>query len=332
MSTDALKLSAYFGERKRVPGGALVADRLLDLFGTRALHNSILLRGAEGFGIRHHLRTDSSLSLSEDLPAVAIAVDRSERIEPLVDEVSAIVGSGLVTVERARLDTGEPAGPALEGPTKLTVYLGRLQRVDGVPAYAAVCDLLHRRGVDGASTLLGVDGTRSGTRQRARFFARNADVPLMIIAVSSADRLTRVLPEVGRLLPDATLTLERVQVCKRDGQLFEPLRLADGAGRWRKLTVYTSEAQLHDGRPIYREITRRLRESGAAGVTTLRGVWGFHGAHPPHGDRLFRLGRHVPTVTVVIDEVGRIGAAYDIVDELSAEHGLVTVETVPTVR
>jgi PII-like signaling protein len=204
--------------------------------------------------------------------------------------------------------------------------------VDGVPAYAAVCDLLHRRGVDGASTLLGVDGTRSGTRQRARFFARNADVPLMIIAVSSADRLTRVLPEVGRLLPDATLTLERVQLCKRDGQLFEPLRLADGAGRWRKLTVYTSEAQLHDGRPIYREITRRLRESGAAGVTTLRGVWGFHGAHPPHGDRLFRLGRHVPTVTVVIDEVGRIGAAYDIVDELSAEHGLVTVETVPTVR
>jgi PII-like signaling protein len=63
----------------------------------------------------------------------------------------------------------------------------------------------------------------------------------------------------------------------------------------------------------------------------VRGVWGFHGARPPHGDRLLRLGRRVPTVTVVIDEVARIGTAYAVIDELTAEHGLVTCESVPTV-
>ena len=80
MNDDCLKLTAYFGERKRV-GRRFVADALLDLYGRHQLATSVLLRGVEGFGLRHHLRTDSSLSLSEDLPAVAIAVDTRTRIE-----------------------------------------------------------------------------------------------------------------------------------------------------------------------------------------------------------------------------------------------------------
>jgi PII-like signaling protein len=331
MSADFLKLTAYFGERKRTRDGALVADALLDLYGRRAVASSILLRGVEGFGLRHHLRTDGLLSLSEDLPAVAVAVDRQARIEPLVDEVFATVGAGLVSVESARLQSGALSSADVDSPTKLTVYVGRQERANGMPAYAAVCDLLHRRGVDGASALLGVDGTRLGSRQRARFFARNADVPVMVLAVSSVDRLNAVLPELERLLAAPLITLERVQVCKRDGRAVAAPRPADGAGRWRKLMVYTSESQLHAGRPIHREITQRLRRSGARGVTTLRGVWGFHGDHAPHGDRLLRLGRHVPTLTIVIDELSRIGTSYEIVDELTAEHGLVTLENVPTV-
>ena len=58
--------------------------------------------------------------------------------------------------------------------TKLTVYLGRQERVYRVPAFMAVCDLLHRRGVAGATALLGVDGTAHGRRERAAFFSRNA--------------------------------------------------------------------------------------------------------------------------------------------------------------
>jgi PII-like signaling protein len=69
-----------------------------------------------------------------------------------------------------------------------------------------------------------------------------------------------------------------------------------------------------------------------SGATTLRGIWGFSGDHPPHGDRLLQLGRHVPVVTVVIDTPERISAAFSVIDELTSEHGLVTSETVPAVR
>lgn len=332
MNVDCLKLTAYFGERKRTDG-RLVADALLDLFGRNDVATSVLLRGFEGFGLQHHLRTDNSLSLSEDLPAVAVAVDERARIEGLVDEATRTLSGGLLTLERARMQTDVLTGVDLPDATKLTVYLGRQERVGGTPAFVAVCDLLHRRGLAGASALLGVDGTAHRQRERARFFGRNAEVPVMVIAVSSGEQVSAVLPELRASVRRPLVTLERVRVCKRDGVPLDlPVLPTDtSSDAWQKLMIYTSEAQLHDGRPIHREITRRLRRSGAAGTTTVRGVWGFHGAHAPHGDRLWQLGRHVPTVTVVIDRPDRIARSYPIIDELTAEHGLVTSELVPTV-
>jgi PII-like signaling protein len=214
-----------------------------------------------------------------------------------------------------------------------------------VPAFVAVCDLLHRRGIAGATALLGVDGTAHGRRERAAFFSRNAATPMMVIAVGAGPRIARVLPELGALLTRPLLTLERVRICKRDGELQSapPSRLgAVGTARpatddsglpvWHKLMVYTSEAALHDGQPVHRTIVRRLRSAGIAGATTQRGLWGFHGDHAPHGDRLLQLGRHVPAVTVVIDTAERITAAFEILDGLTADQGLVTSELVPATR
>jgi len=322
--TEYQKLTTYFGERQR-SGGAFVADALLELYGRHEIAASILLRGTEGFGLKHHLRTDRSLSLSEDLPLVAVAVDTRPRIEAVLGPVLALSRTGLVTVEGARLleDTAV-AGP--DEATKLTVYLGRQERVYRVPAFVAVCDLLHRRGVDGATALLGVDGTAHGRRQRAAFFSRNAEVPMMIIAVGAGEQISRVLPELGALLRRPLLTLERVRVCKRDGQSLALPPARDG--EWQKLMVYTSEAVRHQGQPVHRAIVRRLRSAGLSGATTLRGIWGFHGDHAPHGDRLLQLGRHVPTVTIVIDTPGRIARGYAVIDELTSERGLVTCETI----
>ena len=355
MSEDCIKLTSYFGERHRA-GGRFVADALLDLYGSHEIAASILLRGTEGFGLKHHLRTDHSLTLSEDLPLTAIAVDSRPRIEAVLGPTLELNRPGLVTLERARLLTatelteagltgtgltGDPrpgAGPGdLPGESKLTVYLGRQERVYRMPAFVAVCDLLHRRGVAGATALLGVDGTARGRRERARFFSRNAEVPMMVVAVGSGDRIGQVLPELGTLLRRPLLTLERVQVCKRDGHLLAPpapLPAADeqGMALWHKLMIFSSEAAQHGGQPVHRAMVRRLRSAGISGATTLRGIWGFHGDHAPHGDRVLQLGRHVPVVTIVIDTPERIATAFPIIDELTSEHGLVTSETIPALR
>jgi PII-like signaling protein len=334
---DCLKLTTYFGERDRVER-RLLADELLDIYGRHRVQTSILLRGSEGFGRLHHLHTDRLLSLSEDLPVMSVAVDRRDRIEAMLEQVLAVKRRGLVTLERARLLTGEIG--ALEIPeqlheaTKLTIYVGRQERVSRTPAYVAVCDLLHRHGIAGATVLLGVDGTRHGRRTRATFFGRNADVPMMVLAVGQGAAIARSLPELGGLLHEPLITLERVRVCKRDGQLLaRPHRLPrtdrSGLGLWQKLMVYTSQAAAHEGRALNLEIVRRLRESDSAGASSLRGIWGFHGAHPPHGDRLLQLRRHVPVVTITVDTPERIAESFQIVDELTTEQGLVTSEMVP---
>jgi PII-like signaling protein len=346
VNEEAVKLTSYFGERRRVAGDGFAADALLDLYGKHEVATSVLLRGAEGFGARRHPRTDMSLSLSEDLPLTAVAVDSRARIEPLAEETARITGTGLVTLERARLIRDEIEAGDIEAvtpyyggdaDTKLTIYLGRQERAYRMPAFMAVCDLLHRRGLAGATALLGVDGTVHGSRERAAFFSRNAGTPMMVIAVGSGGRILRVLPELGGLLARPLLTLEQVRICKRDGEpLATPAALpaADASGMpvWHKLMVYTSEAALHDGQPVHRAIIRRLRAAGLSGATTQRGIWGFHGDHAPHGDRLLQLGRHVPAVTIVVDSPERIAAAYAVVDELTAAAGLVTSEWVPAIR
>jgi PII-like signaling protein len=336
MTAEALKLTTYLGERRRA-GDGFAADALLGLYGRHAVATSILLRGAEGFGLRHHLRTDRLLTLSEDLPVVAVAVDRRERIEALLHEATALE-PGLVTLERARLldgdalDDGAAAG-GLGDEAKLTVYVGRQETApDGAPAFVAVCALLHRRGVAGATALLGVDGTARGERRRARFLARNADVPMMVIAVGPAGRVAAVLPELRALLHRPLLTLERVQVCKRDGALLGAPRPPAEPGMWQKLTVYGSEQAKAGGVPLHVALVRGLRESGARGATALRGVWGFHGDHAPHGDRLLQARRHVPVVTIVVDTPERIARAFDVVDAATAERGLVTSEAVPVAQ
>ncbi len=338
MDEDCLKLSTYLAERRRT-GDGFVSDVLLGLYEQHHIASGIVLRGIGGFGTGRHFRTDESLTLSEDPPVAIIAVDTRTKIEALLDPVLAIKQRGLVTLERAQLLREKI--PPLELPddlreaVKLTIYLGRKERVYDVPAYIAICDLMYRRRIAGASVFLGVDGIAHGQRQRANFFGRNADVPMMIIAVGSGELIGRVLPELGGLLRRPMFTLERVRVCKRDGELLERPHALPGTDEhglplWQKLMIYTSESARYGSVPIHRAIVQRLRgRKTPDGATVLRGIWGFHGDHPPHGDKLLALSRQVPVVTIVIDTPANIAESFDVVDELTRGEGLVTTEMVP---
>jgi PII-like signaling protein len=340
VNEDCLKLTSYFGERDRA-GDRFLADALVDVFERHRFAVSVLMRGTEGFGLKHRLQTQRLLTLSEDLPLVSVAVDTRTRIEAALGDVIEASGHGLVTLERARLLTDSverfKLPTDLHEAAKLTVYLGRQERAHNRPAHVALVELLYRRGIAGATVLLGVDGTAHGARQRARFLGRNAAVPVMVIAVGDGARIAEVLPEAAALLAKPLMTLERVRVCKRDGLLLaEPRHLPatdpSGLGLWQKLMVYASEQAHTDSGPLYVELVRRLREAGAAGATVLRGIWGYHGDHPPHGERFWSLRRHVPALTVIVDTPERVQRWWGIVDELTSETGLVTSEIVPAVR
>ncbi|CDP84119.1 MULTISPECIES: DUF190 domain-containing protein [Mycolicibacterium] len=337
MSTDDyLKLTAYFAERARHEH-RFAADALLDLYGNSDIAISVMLRGIASFGPHHHLRTDETLSASEDPPIAIAAVDAADKIATLAERTVALIPRGLITLERAQLIRRESPAPTVADTGKLTVYVGRHRRIGGVPAYRAVCDLLHRHGFAATTVFLGVDGTAHGRRRRAAFFSRNSEVPLMIIGLGTGAQLTAVRAELTELLENnPLLTVERAQLCKLGGRLLtRPAELpgADDQGRplWQKLMVHTSETAQYQGVPIHRAIVRTLIQTGAAGgATVLRGVWGYSGAESPRGDRLFQLGRHVPVTTIVVDTSERIAGAFEVIDEITREHGVVSAELVPS--
>jgi PII-like signaling protein len=141
-----------------------------------------------------------------------MAVDERDRIRAVLDDVEQTVPRGLVTLERARLATGEdvaraeiPTGPGKAA--KLTIYCGSDDRVGRRPAFRAAVDALRRSGASGAIVLAGVDGVLSGRRRRARLF-RIRGAPMVIISVGPAGPLRRSLPQLAELLPRPVVTLE----------------------------------------------------------------------------------------------------------------------------
>jgi PII-like signaling protein len=341
VNEPGIKLTTYFSERDRV-GEQFLADALFDVYEHHRIHTSVLLRGVEGFGQHHSIQTDRLLTLSENLPAVSIAIDTRERIEHAVPEMLKVTNHGLVSLERAQVITGDSL-TALELPdddsraVKLTVYGGRSVRAAGQTGYVTAIDLLRQSGAAGASVLLAVDGTLHGERQRARFFARNANVPLMLLAMGDGKTIRKAVPGIAGLLDDAVATVERVQICKSDGTtLSEPHLVPEtdpsGLPIWQKLMIHSYEQAKVGGHPLHRVLVRRLREAGAAGATVLRGVRGFYGDHEPFADRLLSLRRNVPVHVVVVDTPSNMGRWWPIIDEATSQAGLVTNELVPAMH
>ena len=191
--------------------------------------------------------------------------------------------------------------------TKLTVYVGRGERADGRPAYAAVVDAAASPRRRGATVLLGVDGTAPASAAARASSPRNAQVPLMVVAIGAGDaHRRRRCPSCARCWPTPLLPSSACACASATAgasALPEPVAATDPSGwpLWQKLMVYCGEQSRHAQRPLYSELVRALRTAGAAGATALRGIWGYHGDHAPHGDSFWQLRRRVPVVTVIVD-------------------------------
>ncbi len=340
MIADALKLSVYFGD-SATAGSKLASHALMQRMAEREVKVAALFRGVEGFGYHRRIHVGRFPDVSADLPLLAMAVDERARIESLLEDVDEIVSQGLVTLEHARLATDEhvagaefPDAPGRVG--KLTIYLGRTDRAKGQPAFRHAVDLLRGLGAEGAIVLMGVDGVLRGRRREARLFSANANSPLVIISVGSREVLRQALPALHADLTDPIVTVEPIEQLKRDGKLLTPLpnwqRRTEERDIWHTLRVYARRSAQVDGRPLCSELTRRLRAAGAAGATTILGEWGFSSDERPYGDRFGKLASNAPSYTVYIDRPAKVAEVWPIVDELTAEHGIVTWLVVPGYR
>jgi PII-like signaling protein len=110
---DALLLRIFLGEADRHQGQPLYEAIVMK---ARGLHlaGATVLRGPMGYGHSSRMHTAKILRLSEDLPLVIEIVDSEEKIDAFLPLLDAMMGSGLVTLEKVRVVSyGVPGGRSL---------------------------------------------------------------------------------------------------------------------------------------------------------------------------------------------------------------------------
>ncbi len=99
---DGYLLRIFIGESDRWHGKPLY-EAIVMKAREMKMAGATVLRGPMGFGAKSHLHTARILRLSEDLPIIIEIVDSQEKIDRLMPEIDAMMGDGLVTLERVRV-------------------------------------------------------------------------------------------------------------------------------------------------------------------------------------------------------------------------------------
>lgn len=102
----------------------------------------------------------------------------------------------------------------LEGTGLLVrIYLGESDRWHGRPLYQSIVERLRERGLAGATVLRGIEGF--GAKQRlhsTRILSLSEDLPILIEAVDTEEKIRATLPELDEMVSDGLITIERVEV------------------------------------------------------------------------------------------------------------------------
>jgi PII-like signaling protein len=100
--STARLLRIFIGESDTHDGRPLY-QAIVETLRRQGLAGATVLRGIEGFGKSSRLHTAHILRLSEDLPIVIECVDTDDKIETVLPALDAMVGDGLITLERVEV-------------------------------------------------------------------------------------------------------------------------------------------------------------------------------------------------------------------------------------
>jgi PII-like signaling protein len=102
-------------------------------------------------------------------------------------------------------------------------------------------------------------------------------------------------------------------------------------GKKKLMRIYVDNSDTYEGKPLWQQLVRRIKEEGMAGATVFKAAAGI-GAHTElHTFEIWAMAQKLPVVIEVIEEEERIQAFLDKYDIMIGE-GLVTLCEVEVLR
>lgn len=99
---EASRLRVYIGESSHAqhqPLYHVIVTKAREM----GLAGATVMRGVEGFGHSHRIHSSNLLTLSSDLPLVVEIIDRAERIDQFLADITNLLDHGIVTVDAVQV-------------------------------------------------------------------------------------------------------------------------------------------------------------------------------------------------------------------------------------
>lgn len=108
----------------------------------------------------------------------------------------------------------------LEGDGQLLrIFIGESDHWHGKPLYEAIIHLFQESGMAGATVVRGIEGFGASSHvHTTRLLQLSQDLPVVIEAVDTEEKIASVLPRLDEMVTEGMMTLERVHVVRYRGR------------------------------------------------------------------------------------------------------------------
>jgi len=94
----------------------------------------------------------------------------------------------------------------------LRIYLHESSKIDGQPSMESILELCHNAGLRGVSVIRGIEGLGQHGVHSASFLALSNDLPLIIEAIDTTERVETALTQIQNHLNDCTVATWPVSI------------------------------------------------------------------------------------------------------------------------
>jgi PII-like signaling protein len=221
----AVKVIVYLSEGA-THHGVPVYSSILDFLFYRGVSGATVTRGLAGFGADHHMHSQSSVEISDQLPIKIEFIEAQEKVDALLAKLVELSGTGLVEIQETTVvkpalvsRAAKPVIPdhiKIEGKAQMMrIYLSEEDQWNDKPLYKALVEAMRANDIAGVTVYRGILGY--GAHRRI-----HKDKPLlhphhgsvMLSAIDTAEKLHDFLPLVDQMVQEGLVVFSDVDIIK----------------------------------------------------------------------------------------------------------------------